>query len=394
MIRIALKSLWKRPMRSFLTITGVVFGVGAVVAMLSIEEGTRREVMERIAAMGVHNILLKSVAPSRAQGELVSYGITDQDVRYIAHSFDRVAAMVPLWRVDQEVSFQGRSTDIHVYGTASSLPDVTGQRLIEGRFLVQEDERAFKSVCVLTRHASRQLRLFGNVTGADVRVGSLWFRVVGILEGDESELYLPLASARAAFGMTRPSGSSSPREIVEVDQLSVRMAETGDVPRAAERFQAYFSAKGKAEEVGMTVPLQLLDQEQAIQRTFQIAMGSIAGIALLVGGIGIMNIMLANVTERTKEVGTRRALGATQWDIMKQFLIEAVVLTMIGAVLGLAFGVGVAKGVADFMGRPLVYSPLSFIIPFSAAVVVGLVSGTYPAYYAARLDPIRALRSE
>ena len=241
----------------------------------------------------------------------------------------------------------------------------------------------------------RRLAIRSGALDLEIRIGSLWCKVVGVTRGGESEAYVPFASARAAFGTARRAVSrQAVLERVEVGQLYLMVKEVADVEPTMNRLKVFLKARHKEGEVELVVPLTLLRQEEKIQRTFQLAMGAIAGIALLVGGIGIMNMMLSNVSERVKEIGTRRALGASQDDILRQFLIEAVVLTMVGALVGLGFGVGVAKGVAGYVHWPVVYSWKSLVVPFLSALLVGVASGAYPAYQASRLDPIQALRSQ
>lgn len=395
MIKLALKNLWRRPLRSGLTMVGVTFGVCAVVAMLSIGEGVRQDVVANIVAMGTRNVVMKSVRPERTGLKIVlTYGLRDRDVAYL-RQWDDVAEAVPVMRFPLSIRWQGHSVEGAANATVPAWAAVMEGKLVAGRFLNVEDERTSRRVCVLTEEAVKTLGVSGGALGEDVCIGGMWCRVVGVMKGAENQAFFPLATARERWGMVRPAKKDQEgKERVEINELVVQMSDLSRVEVIADRLARYVEVIGKRKEVEIIVPLKLLQQEQRAQRTFQMAMGSIAAIALLVGGIGIMNIMLATVTERTKEIGMRRALGATQRDILHQFLVEGMVLTMMGAVAGLLLGGGVARGVAQMVNWPLVYSFKSFLIPFVAAVGLGVVSGVYPALRAAELDPIKALRSE
>ena len=298
--------------------------------------------------------------------------------------------------------------ELRIVGTTQTWFELVPREIIAGRVLRPEDHAQFNPVAVLTEFGARRLLATQSTIGQKIRIGSDTFEVVGIVKSEsgkagnmqipdqEVDVYIPLSVARHYFGdiYTRRSSGSFLRERVELHQIIVQIDAIEHVEPAAKAIEQMLERFHPKQDYEISVPLALLRQAEATKRTFNIVLGSIAGISLLVGGIGIMNIMLASVTERTREIGIRRAIGAKRRQIISQFLIETVVLSTIGGLVGIILGVLTPKLITFFSGMPTVLTPLSIFLPLIISIAVGIVFGLYPAANAARVDPIIALRHE
>ncbi|MFI5401456.1 MAG: ABC transporter permease [Planctomycetota bacterium] len=413
-IRIGIKDLWLHRLRSTLTVLGVVFGVGSVVAMLAVGEGASAHALERIRRLGSNNIMLtakKSVedeTPGQNRQMMSIYGLTYEDEMRLRECFPTVRRIVPAKIVRKEGRVGERALEVRVVGTTPEWFDLVPRRMLAGRELAAHDVEAFASVCVLTERGARKLLAVEWSIGSFVRIAGAAFEVVGIVESDvgkvaglptpdqEVDAYIPLTVCRARFGdiTQRRTAGSREREMVELHQIIVEIDETSNVEPTAESITTMLKRFHKRDDYKVDVPLTLLREAEATKRTFNIVLGSIAGISLLVGGIGIMNIMLASVTERTREIGIRRAIGAKKRQIVGQFLIESVVLSVVGGVVGLLLGVAFPAAIEHFFGMPTDVTPFSVILALGISGVVGMGFGIYPALRAAELDPIVALRHE
>ncbi len=402
----ALDHLAGHKLRAALTMLGIVFGVGAVIAMLAIGGGAEREALDTIDRLGRRNLLVRAKelkTEELRETRKRSVGLARRDVEAIAAGLPGVEAVVPKIEVApyEIYSAAGRAKGT-VLGVTGSYPDFVELKLGEGRFLDRIDERDFAQVCVLGAGMRRDLFGWEPALGQRVKVNDVWLEVVGVLaeQGSDDDsfqgaslgpssqvLYLPAPTAERKF--ERDPQASPYSEIL------VRLAPAVD-PLAAGRALAALVDRlhAGADDAELIVPEALLEQSRKTQRLFDLVMGSIAGISLLVGGIGIMNIMLASVLERTREIGLRRAVGARQRDIRAQFLIESFAISALGGVLGVVVGLGIAWTVAAWAEWPSVVRPESVLIATGVALAVGLVSGWYPAERAAALDPIDALRYE
>ena len=427
---ISFDSLREHRLRTFLTMLGVIFGVGAVISMLSIGEGAKREAMEQIAILGINNIIVNAKPPTEDRtsdmGMSRSLGLSELDAENILAFPDLVKNVVPqrfeaittIYNGSQEATARVVST-VPWYVLSSSI------EVERGRFLVRSDLDDFSQVCVLGAKAKRALFAFEDPIGKSVRIGDLDFAVVGIMadkyiargkvEGFElknlnEDEYIPLTTARkkldrgsggqTSFGSGRHFVTITEEEgqaynIPDLDQLTVTVHELTDVPVVTKLTEAILKRRHhEIDDYVIVVPESLLRQSQKTQRIFDIVMGTIAGISLLVGGIGIMNIMLATVLERTREIGIRRAVGATRVDIMRQFLLEAVAICLLGCIIGLGLGMSLAKAIAFYADWPTIVSVSSVFLAVGVSTTVGIVFGLYPARMAARLDVIDALRHE
>ena len=412
-IRLGIKNLLIHKLRSGLTVLGIVFGVGSVIAMLSVGEGASREALEQIRKLGSNNIIIDTIKPIEDESNTTQhshmsiYGLLYEDEQRIRQTFPAVQRSVASKHVRKDGRLGERSLELRLVGTQPEWFKLLDRRVLAGRVLGKGDFTDRAAVCVLTEHGARRLLATENTIGKYVRIGMDFFRVIGIIQtesvsGDiqtpdqEVDAYVPLNVARERFGdvATRVTSGGREREMVELHQILVQVRGTDEVEATAKDIERMLTRFHKKKDYRIHVPLALLKQAEATKRTFNIVLGSIAGISLLVGGIGIMNIMLATVTERTREIGIRRAIGAKRRQIVGQFLIETVVLSTVGGLFGVAAGIGIPWIVTLLAGMPTVVTAWSVILALGISVAVGLIFGLYPAFRAAKLDPIEALRHE
>jgi len=415
-VKLGLKSLLLHKLRSGLTMLGIVFGVCSVIAMLSIGEGASYEAQLQIKRMGAQNIIVRSVKPpekdstNAQQSMMINYGLTYDDALRLEETIPSVEILVRTRENQKDVRFRDRRVVCRVLGTVPWYPEVANHQVAEGRFFTHLDYREKENVAVLGASVSDELFPFENPLGATVKVGSEYFRVIGIMEPKSSVgetddntgntsadyIFVPLSTARLWFGEYNTKRSSGSREMerVEISELQVRVKSTDLVIPTAHVVRATLDRFHQDNDVKVVVPLELLEQARATKRIFNIVLGSIAGISLLVGGIGIMNIMLATVTERTREIGIRRALGAKRAQVITQFIVETMVLSVTGGLLGILLGVIVPQIVTTFAKMKTIVTAPSLILAFGISAAVGVIFGLYPAWRAANMDPIEALRHE
>ena len=409
-----IQTLLLHKLRSFLTMLGVVFGVGSVVAMLAVGEGASMEALEQIRKLGSNNIIISSVksveeeTSSTTRSFISLYGLTYQDHERIQESYASVKKDVPVKLVRKESRLGKRSLELRVVGTTPQWFEVIPRELLGGRRLMQTDLENKTAVVVLTEFGARKILATMNTIGQNIRIGGNSFEVIGIIKSETSQAgtmqipdkqidaYIPITTAKSYFGdvtMKITSGSRL-REKVELHQIIVQVDSLANVESTALAIERMLTVFHKKKDYQINVPLALLKQAEATKRTFNIVLGSIAGISLLVGGIGIMNIMLASVTERIREIGIRRAIGAKRRQIIIQFLIEAVVLSTMGGFIGLMLGIAIPWFITWFAKMPTVITPAGILLPLIVSIGIGILFGLYPAARAASVDPIVALRHE
>jgi len=417
-VRTGLSSLMLHKLRSFLTTLGVLFGTSSVIAMLAIGEGASYEAQEQIKLLGSQNVILRSIKPPEDPNQsgtqtsrVVSYGLLDADLARIETTFPGVTGVVPIREIAKEVRHNDRVMNPRVMATRPTYQAVTGRLLWEGRFISAEDDRTLQNVCVLGTEVARYLFPFESAVGKRVKVGGDYFTVVGTLAprmrlsddraqaGSEvtGEVFIPYETARKWYGRLQVKQRAGSREMEEVDlhEIVIAVDRPDDVPVLASAAREMLSRfHGKKRDYEVVVPLELLARAQETKRIFNIVLGSIAGISLLVGGIGIMNVMLATVTERTREIGIRRALGAKRRHIVTQFLVETICLSVGGGLLGVLVGVSIPLIVERFADMVTIVTPSAPILAFGISAGVGVVFGVYPALRAADMDPVEALRHE
>ena len=421
-IKLGATDVWRHKTRSFLTMLGMVFGVGSVIAMLAVGEGASHQALESIKRLGSQNIMVSSVKPAASVSagsaqatQMDVYGLLDEDDARIRETVPGVADTVPARMVRRAARFNDRALDLRVVETVPSWFEVVRRPVLAGRVLKKEDcdaratahdNQARANVCVLTEFGVRHLLAGEKVVGQHIRLGSALFEVVGIVKNEESgnvrapdsdaDVYISMEAGRRIFGIASIRWISGTRqgEKLELSEIIVRMRSTADVEPGAKAIDSMLRRFHKKPDFKIDVPLSLLREAEKTKRTYNIVLGAIAGISLLVGGIGIMNIMLASVTERTKEIGIRRAIGARKSRIVVQFLINTCVLSITGGAVGVAVGVAIPFAITFFSGMPTLIRLYSMALAFGISVGTGVVFGLYPALRAASLDPIEALRHE
>ncbi len=404
--KVAVGDLSRHKLRSFLTMLGMIFGVGAVVAMLSIGAGAERESLKIIENFGIRNIIIQAKefkTEELRQIRTESLGLTIRD----AEALQAVLKPRPLVsakrivKTYQVVSDTGRA-DSRVLGVSSTYPAIQNLELLQGSFFFPPDERDNSQVCILGIASKQKLFGFGSVLGKQIKVNDQWLTVIGVLadeavekqefegvkiQNPNNDIYIPITTALRKF-----EGDTVENEL---NEIIIETAPEADLSEQASTANNLMSAMHRyVDDYSIVVPEKLLEQNQRTQGIFNIVMGAIASISLLVGGIGIMNIMLASVLERTNEIGLRRALGARKGQIRVQFMTEAVAISLVGGLIGIALGYGISRLVAIYSGWSTIITIASIVLSFGVSSAVGMVFGIYPAVQASNLDPIECLRYE
>lgn len=418
---LALRSLWLHKLRLVLSVLGIIIGTAAVISLTAFGEGSMQDALADIARQGATNIIVRSVKPpddsSTGRRTMVArYGLTYTDYdRFL--TIGTVTRRVPMRIFPQEIRRLDRLFNGRTVGTIPDYQLVNQLELASGRFLTHEDDHYMRNVVVIGSEVADRLFPFGDCIDHTIRLGQHYYKIVGVLrermptggsggsqaaEDFNSDVYIPLQTCKVRFGekvFIRQSGSRS-GEQVELSQVTLTVEDMDKVRPAGQVVRDILESRHPRTDWSVTVPLDRLEEAERAKDRFTRLLVLIAGISLVVGGIGIMNIMLATVTERTREIGIRRALGAKRKDITLQFLVEAVVQTNVGGLAGVLLGVGLVYAipfVADYVAStylPAKIDPFSIFISLGTAVGVGVIFGLYPALRAARLDPIEALRHE
>jgi len=403
-----LQSLLVHKLRSLLTMLGMIFGVGAVVAMLSITAGAQKEMMSYIDMLGVNNIIIEAkeaVDRNELQSRrVISQGMSFRDFRAIAENVQGIEALTPRKRFKPlKVLPKVAAEPPLLIGVEPNFLDINSLKVVEGRFFNDDDNGRSAPVCVLGESAKVNLLGYDNVVGKYVKINDTWLQVIGVLaqqataddiEGLEVTNRNNMIIAPMNTVMRRFEDNNSYLKD-EIDGIYIKVKQGTDSVETASVVNAILTATHKdAGDFTITVPAGLLEQRRRTGFIFNVVMICIAGISLLVGGIGIMNIMLATVLERTREIGIRRAIGARQADIVRQFLTEAVLISILGGLIGIAFGFSLSQIIAAAAGWSTVVTTSSIAVAFGVSVGIGLSFGIYPAVQAARLDPIEAIRYE
>jgi putative ABC transport system permease protein len=411
---LGIENLLLHKLRSFLTMLGVVFGVGSVVAMLSVGEGASKHALDQIRKLGSNNIIITSMKSaeeeqaSTSHAHMSVYGLTYEDHRRLAASFANIRQVAPAKLMRKDSRLRERAMELRVVGATPEWFHLVPRDLVAGRVILPADQEQRAPVAVLTEFGARRLLAAENTVGQTLRIGGNQFEVIGIIKSESGQagsiqipdqdidVYIPLEVAQRYFGdiFAKRTAGSDERERVELHQIIVQVDDPKNAEMVGAGIQRMLGLFHKKKDYAVSIPLALLKQAEATKRTFNIVLGSIAGISLLVGGIGIMNIMLASVTERTREIGIRRAIGAKRKQIIYQFLIETVVLSMIGGLIGLGLGVLIPMLITHFSGMPTVVTANGILLPLCISMAIGIVFGLYPAMHAAQVDPIIALRHE
>jgi putative ABC transport system permease protein len=426
-IATGLTELLSHKLRSMLTMLGVIFGVAAVIAMVSIGEGGKQTMLEQINQMGIDVVHVKRAVVA---GELLEkaqehspYGLKYGDADAIREVCSYAYRVLPVREVFADVRAGGKPVAVKVVGATEGYEIATRSKLSVGRFIDKRDVEQHVPVCVLGAGAKRELFGFNNPIDHTLKIGQRLFRVVGVMVpkdlGDSkafaslrdlnSDIYIPITISITDFKLY--SQQALPPTFANAILMMGRMmehtalnnSELSEVLVQVESDKATIPTESVIRSVlnrehkgvrdyEIVIPAELLKQSQETQRIFNIVMAAIASISLLVGGIGIMNIMLATVTQRTREIGVRRCIGATKWDIIRQFMLEALVITCMGGLIGVALGIAGARAISVYAGWRTAVSMQAVIVSFGVSGLVGIIFGMYPAVRAASVDPIEALR--
>jgi putative ABC transport system permease protein len=395
---------------------GIIFGIASVISMISVGAGARQAILAQIQELGTRNIILLAQKPPEEEKPkqtnwTLSYGLTFRDARQIEKTLPSIEKALPAHDAKRWLWFKSRRLEAKVRGVIPDYFEALGLKPFLGRALTQVDEEEKARVCVVRAELLRQAKYVGDPLKLDLKVGEDLYRVVGVLADKEFksptmsvlglddrllEVYVPFSTIIAREGVvTRVSRSGSYESTrVELDQIVCTVKSEDDVLPTARALRAILEKFHEKRDYQMTVPLELLEQRNRTQRVFNVVMIAIAAISLIVGGIGIVNIMLATITERTKEIGIRRALGASQLDITIQFLIETVTLAVIGGLFGVLFGMGGVLLLTHFTEWQAIITPVAVVVSMTISCLTGILFGLYPAHRAAHMDPIAALRHE
>ncbi len=414
-VRLGVSSLMLHKLRSSLTMLGLLFGVSSVIAMLAVGEGATHEALERIKSLGATNIMVRSKKPVETQQSsgaeffaAVAYGLLYRDADHIRSLIPDAEEVVSVRETPKDLRRGPYWSSSIVLGTSPEYLGVMSMSVAEGRWLNDLDLERRENFTVLGAAAAESLFPVQNPLGQSVRAGDTSFTVIGVLDylGRDAGpagtpvdqcIFVPITTSRRRFGDStlKQTAGSMEMTVVELSEIKVKLRNTADVIPAARVLRNLLEiGERRQDDVEINVPLELLREAEEVKRRFQLLLFFIASISLIVGGIGIMNVMLATVTERTREIGIRRALGAKQRHIIAQFLVETVVLSAFGGVLGVAAGIVSTVIAEQFWDvHPRVhweYPALAFAI----SALVGIVAGLYPAWRAANMDPVEALRHE
>ncbi len=419
--QVGIKSIYSHGLRSLLTVLGIVIGVAAVIAMLAVSEGASYEAQQQFRDLGASNILLKSVKPAEVEAssnrgfgppQAIIYGLTNADIETIRQTIPGVTNVIASRIVKKTVWNLGRSMNTDVVGTSVDYPVSRNYNLRVGRFFSESEVREHSNVVVLSDEVVQELFPIDNPLGNTIKIDSDYYNIIGIMESEgfsnlgtnqagssnaaPSRIFIPFTSSRTRFGetTTRQTAGGVESETVELHEAIIQIDDQEKVIEVGQIIDQILARRHKKVDYTVEIPLALLRQAEESALRDQIVAGAIAGISLLVGGIGIMNIMLASVTERTREIGIRRALGAKKQDIVLQFLIEAVILSGVGGLIGVFLGVLIPVVISLFWGMTTIVTPIAPILAFSISALIGVIFGIYPSMRAADMDPVEALRHE
>ncbi|MBL8830569.1 MAG: ABC transporter permease [Planctomycetaceae bacterium] len=430
--QIGIKNFVLHPMRSLLTVLGIFIGVASVIWLLAIGEGISVKAQDQIAGLGADNIIIRSVEPAQQASisnyGIASYGVTRLDFERLKETLPTVVATTPIRELSREFRFSDRNVSGRLVGCTPDYLSLNRLDIREGRFLTDADQRDKANVCVLGAEVAQVLFPYEDPLGRSIHVEQDYYVVVGVMQSrtpsagiggslaaqDFSlDVYVPIRTLWQRIGdmiVTRRGGSRVSEQI-ELSQITLKVRSTDEVLGTSEAIRNTLAKYHPREDYAIVVPLELLEQARRTKIMFMVMMGLVAAISLVVGGIGIMNIMLATVTERTREIGIRRALGAKRADIVAQFLAETVLMSVAGGLTGIIGGLTcrpIVEGLRAFVGWALpellagapdvVHSVTPIVVPwsiplaFGISVVVGVMFGLYPARRAAAMNPIEALR--
>jgi len=397
-------NLLRHKLRSMLTLLGIVFGVAAVIAMMAIGEGAQTTVLREIEGMGLNNIIVDSIQPAASQRQkssdgnddvLLNYGVTGKDVEQIGALFPD-AHFSAAHLVKSKVYFRGVRQDARVLGVEADYFRLFHTELLIGNLLTGLHNHNQTRVAVITEQVAMDMPARGGPVGKTIQIGNYAFEIIGVVKmaGIDRQIFIPYKTARFQYGLTYIAAETGGWEMSrnEIGQLVIHLSDINTIPEAGRIVKRILTENHNAPDFALKIPMELLMARQKTQRIWNAVLITIAAISLLVGGIGIMNVMLAIVMERVPEIGIRRAVGASHFDILWQFLAEAVVLSTIGGIAGCLLGILAVPLASKMTGFPGIITPSAVIISIAVSWLVGVIFGLAPASRAAHLDPVDCLR--
>lgn len=429
---LALEGVFANQLRAFLTALGIIFGVAAVIAMLAIGTGAKQSILDQMRLIGTNNIVIEAGEPQSSEDAESSQeddegdkkpwspGLTLEDAQALTKTIPTIEIYSPEIIINTNLITNGKLQKVKCIGTNNAYFDLNNMTLERGEFFHDLQMEQGDAVCIIGKNIENQFFSEKEAIGNKIKCGNTWLTIVGVLKkrvaskeslqqlgirDANSDVYVPVNTALIRFEdrsvvdkddiQRRGSGGSAKENYHQLDRLVLRVTETEKLQATADVIARILKRRHyNTIDYEIEVPELLLQQQQKTQDTFNLVLAVIAGISLLVGGIGIMNIMLASVLERIKEIGVRRSMGATQFDIVLQFLFESVFISLIGGLIGVLLGIASARLVAHYADIPTVVSAWSIILSFGVAASIGLIFGIFPAQKAALQDPIKALRTD
>ena len=406
-IRVAIYGLQDHKFRSFLTMLGIIFGTASVITMVSIGEGAKKQAMAKYQDLGVSNIIIRDKDLTDADLEVVrtkfSQGLSLGDTKAITEIVPGVSGVAPQSEAKLDAMFGDKSSKATVIGVTPEVTKILRYRIDKGLFINQDHYDRELKVCVLGANISHELFSYEDPLGKNIKLGDQWFEVAGVLQtkalftetvGElaardlNNDVYIPLSTFSKRIPKTKPLYS-------ELKQVTVKLDNSQKLIESAAIMKNIISRRHfNNDDFSVIIPYELMEQEKKESRIYNLLLASIAAISLIVGGIGIMNIMLASVMERTREIGIRRAIGGRRSDIMGQFVAEAVAMSITGGLIGVFLGIVLSLGISLFTEVKTSLTLYSIFIAFGFSVIVGVTFGYLPAKRAADLKPIESIRHE
>ena len=406
-LRVAVYGLRDHKFRSFLTMLGIIFGTASVIAMISIGEGAKKQAMTKYQDLGVNNIIIRDKDFTDTELEQIrtkfSQGLSLADTRAISEIVPGVKGVAPQSEAKLDAMFEDKSSKATVIGVTPEVTNILNYRMDKGIFIDMDHSEKQLKVCVLGANIARELFSYEDPVGRNIKLGDQWFEVAGVLKtkalftetiGElaardlNNDVYIPLST----FGKRIPKSNVL---LSELKQVTVKLESSGRLLQSADIIKSILTRRHfNNDDFSIIIPYELMEQEKRESRIYNLLLASIAAISLIVGGIGIMNIMLASVLERTQEIGIRRAVGGRRSDIMGQFVTEAMAMSITGGLIGVFLGIVISLGIGLLTDVKTFLTLYSIFIAFSFSVIVGITFGYLPAKRAADLKPIESIRHE
>lgn len=424
LFKLGIEELSSNKLRTFLTMLGIIFGVASVISMLSIGAGARTETLEQIDLLGSNNIIIKKKGDELIGNEKTSFtpGLTLDDLKAIKQICPFIKSLTPQRESFAKIFYRSQIIDANIIGTTESYPETFNSEISYGKFFTKTHYNNYSNVCIIGYTIKEKLFKYKDPIGEKIKIGELWFTIIGEISSKKNitgnkqdikfrdfneDIYIPLSTMcykmekyidQSKIKRSNWRNAGKIANVIDrksIDQLTVKVTSDDKIIEVSQLINKILLRRHyNVKDYSVIIPEQIMEQKQRTQTIFNIVMGAIAGISLLVGGIGIMNIMLSNIMERTKEIGIRRAVGATRKDVLNQFIFEALAISFIGGFIGIFVGYLLTSLISNYAEWRTIITPYSIILAFFVSVFVGLVFGSFPAKKAAEKDPIESLRYE